>query len=79
MSGIILGAFICMAQYHFKLIQLENSIIDYWPVEVEARFILCIASLIRNWNNCFISTYLFILRKHFKPILLALLLWNEQQ
>ena len=67
MSGIILGAFICMAQYHFKLIQLENSIIDYWPVEVEAKDLFYVLLVLLGIG--IIASYLptsFILRKHFK-------------
>ena len=67
MSGIILGAFICMAQYHFKLIQLENSIIDYWPVEVEATDLFYVLLVLLGIG--IIASYLptsFILRKHFK-------------
>ena len=67
MSGIILGAFICMAQYHFKLIQLENSIIDYWPVEVEASDLFYVLLVLLGIG--IIASYLptsFILRKHFK-------------
>ena len=67
MSGIILGAFICMAQYHFKLIQLENSIIDYWPVEVEATDLIYVLLVLLGIG--IIASYLptsFILRKHFK-------------
>ena len=67
MSGIILGAFICMAQYHFKLIQLENSIIDYWPVEVEAKDLFYVLLVLLGIGM--IASYLptsFILRKHFK-------------
>ena len=67
MSGIILGAFICMAQYHFKLIQLENSIIDYWPVEVEATDLFYVFLVLLGIG--IIASYLptsFILRKHFK-------------
>ncbi len=66
-SGIILGAFICMAQYHFKLIQLENSIIDYWPVEVEATDLFYVLLVLLGIG--IIASYLptsFILRKHFK-------------
>jgi len=67
MSGIILGAFICMAQYHFKLIRLENSIIDYWPVEVEATDLFYVFLVLLGIG--IIASYLptsFILRKHFK-------------
>ena len=67
MSGIILGAFICMAQYNFKLIQLENSIIDYWPVEVEATDLFYVLLVLLGIG--IIASYLptsFILRKHFK-------------
>ena len=67
MSGIILGAFVCMAQYHFKLIQLENSIIDYWPVEVEGTDLFCVLLVLLGIG--IIASYLpttFILRKHFK-------------
>tara|TARA_Y100000813_G_scaffold144561_1_gene105436 strand:- start:221 stop:1471 length:1251 start_codon:yes stop_codon:yes gene_type:complete len=67
MSGIILGAFICMAQYHFKLIRLENSIIDYWPVEVEATDLFYVLLVLLGIG--IIASYLptsFILRKHFK-------------
>ena len=67
MSGIILGAFICMAQYHFKLIQLENSIVDYWPVEVEATDLFYVLLVLLGIG--IIASYLptsFILRKHFK-------------
>lgn len=67
MSGIILGAFICMAQYHFKLIQLENSIIDYWPVEVETKDLFYVLLVLLGIG--IIASYLptsFILRKHFK-------------
>ena len=67
MSGIILGALICIAQYHFKLIQLENSIIDYWPVEVEATDLFYILIVLLGIG--IIASYLptsFILRKHFK-------------
>ena len=67
MSGIILGAFICMAQYHFKLIQLENSIIDYWPVEVEGTDLFYVLLVLLGIG--IIASYLptsFILRKHFK-------------
>ena len=67
MSGIILGAFICMAQYNFKLIQLENSIIDYWPVEVEGTDLFYVLLVLLGIG--IIASYLpttFILRKHFK-------------
>ena len=67
MSGIILGAFICMAQYHFKLIKLKNSIIDYWPVEVEATDLFYVLLVLLGIG--IIASYLptsFILRKHFK-------------
>ena len=67
MSGIILGAFICMAQYHFKLIKLKNSIINYWPVEVEATDLFYVLLVLLGIG--IIATYLptsFILRKHFK-------------
>ena len=67
MSGIILGTFICMAQYHFKLIQLENSIIDYWPVEVEGTDLFYVLLVLLGIG--IIASYLptsFILRKHFK-------------
>ena len=67
MSGIILGAFVCMAQYHFKLIQLENSIIDYWPVEVEGTDLFYVLLVLLGIG--IIASYLpttFILRKHFK-------------
>lgn len=67
MSGIIFGAFICMTQYHFKLIQLENSIIDYWPVEVEGKDLFYVLLVLLGIG--IIASYLpttFILRKHFK-------------
>ena len=67
MSGIILGAFICVAQYHFKLIKLKNSIIDYWPVEVEATDLFYVLLVLLGIG--IIASYLptsFILRKHFK-------------
>ena len=67
MSGIILGAFICMAQYHFKLIKLKNTIINYWPVEVEATDLFYVFLVLLGIG--IIASYLptsFILRKHFK-------------
>lgn len=66
-SGIALGSLLCFIQSHYKLIKLENSIIDYWPVEVEVTDLLYILAVIMSVG--IISSYLptsFIINRHFK-------------
>ena len=66
-SGIALGSLLCFIQSHYKLIKLENSIIDYWPVEVEGTDLLYILAVIMSVG--LISSYLptsFIINRHFK-------------
>ena len=66
-SGIALGSLLCFIQSHYKLIKLENSIIDYWPVEVEVTDLLYILAVIMSVG--LISSYLptsFIINRHFK-------------
>jgi lipoprotein-releasing system permease protein len=43
LAGLLLGVFVCELQIHFHLITFnENSILPYYPVEVEAKDILSV-------------------------------------
>lgn len=40
--GIIVGLGICLLQINFHLVKLQNSVIDYWPVEIEMKDLILV-------------------------------------
>jgi lipoprotein-releasing system permease protein len=64
--GIIVGLGICFLQIKFHLVKLQNSVIDYWPVEIEAKDLLLVFSTIIIIGV--VSSYLpvkYLIRKQF--------------
>ena len=65
--GLTMGSLLCMIQTKFKLIKLENSVIDHWPVRVEASDIFAVMFVLVFIG--ILSSYLptaFIIKRHFK-------------
>lgn len=54
--GIIVGLIICILQIKFHFVKLKNSVIDYWPVEVEIKDLILILFTILSIG--FISSYI---------------------
>ena len=65
--GLTIGAVLCLAQSRFKLIKLENSVIDHWPVIVEASDVFAVLFILIFVG--ILSSYLptaFIIKRHLK-------------
>jgi len=65
--GLTIGALLCLVQAKFKIIKLENSVIDHWPVVVELWDLLAILFILIFIG--IVSSYLptaFIIKRHFK-------------
>ena len=65
--GLAIGALLCILQGRFKLIKLENSVIDHWPVIVELSDLFAVLFILIFVGK--LSSYLptaFIIKRHFK-------------
>jgi lipoprotein-releasing system permease protein len=65
--GLTIGALLCILQGKFKLIKLENSVIDHWPVIVELSDLFSVLFILIFVG--ILSSYLptaFIIKRHFK-------------
>ncbi len=64
--GILVGLGICFLQIKFHLVELQNSVIDYWPIEIEIKDLLLVFSTIIIIGV--VSSYLpvkYLIRKQF--------------
>ena len=64
--GIIVGLGVCLLQVKFHLIKLQNSVIDYWPIEIELEDLFMVFGTVLFIG--IISSYLpvkYLIRKQF--------------
>lgn len=64
--GIVVGLGICLLQVKFHLVKLQNSVIDYWPIEIEINDLFMVFGTVLTIGV--ISSYLpvkYLIRKQF--------------
>ena len=65
--GVFFGVIICLIQKNYHLVKLENSVVPYWPVDVEWTDIFSISIIL--FIIGLVSSYLpttYLIKKHFK-------------
>ena len=67
--GVVVGFIVCWGQIKFHWIKMENSIVDYWPVDIVISDIMVILATVVVIGV--LSSYLpvrYLVKKHFSSM-----------